>query len=333
MSHDHILLSAHEAFDLIFAACRSAGAGESTATSLTDAVISAEQRGKPLVGVAHLFDYLEAFEAGRITLDAVPVLSRPAPSIVHVDAAGGIAQLGFDRAFDEFCGLVHKQGVALFAQSNSYTTGELGYYAYRLALSGILSIAACNGPALMTTPDATSSVYCTNPLSFASPIADSEPLLIDQATSAMSYAGIRFAAEKGEQLRDGVAVDKDGVPTRDANTALHGALLPFGGVRGANLALMVEVLAAGLSGANWSLDAPSYLQGAASPGAGLTIISIAATELAPNFDTRLKHQIARLKAHNVYVPGTEKRAQRESSVSDKKIPILKEHMRRLEAIT
>ena len=41
--------------------------------------------------------------------------------------------------------------------------------------------------------------------------------------------------------------------------ALAGALLTFGGARGANIALMVEVFAAGLTGANWSLDAPDFI--------------------------------------------------------------------------
>ena len=49
----------------------------------------------------------------------------------------------------------------------------------------------------------------------------------------------------------------DSRPT-DPRAALRGALLAFGGARGANIALMVEVLAAGLAGANWALDAPSF---------------------------------------------------------------------------
>ena len=55
-------------------------------------------------------------------------------------------------------------GVAIFAQDNSYTSGELGYYVRRLAEAGLVAFAATNGPALMTVPGGKTPIYCTNPL-------------------------------------------------------------------------------------------------------------------------------------------------------------------------
>jgi (2R)-3-sulfolactate dehydrogenase (NADP+) len=79
--------------------------------------------------------------------------------------------------------------------------------------------------------------------------------------------------------------------------------LAFGGARGANIALMVEVLAAGLAGANWSLDAPSFTDGDRSPGAGLTVVAIAPSLLAPDFPQRLRLQLDRLARSGVHIPG------------------------------
>ena len=84
---------------------------------------------------------------------------------------------------------------------------------------------------------------------------------------------------------------------------MRGALLAFGGARGANIALMVEVMAAGLGGANWALDAPSFLTGDRSPGAGLTIVAIAPALLAPDFPRRLRLQLDRLAELGVHIPG------------------------------
>ena len=95
----------------------------------------------------------------------------------------------------------------------------------------------------------------------------------------------------------------DGVETTDALAAMKGALLTFGGFRGANIALMVEVLAAGLTGANWSLDAPSFASGADSPGAGLLVIAIAPRLMAPDFASRLAHQFERLAGMGIHIPG------------------------------
>ena len=152
-------------------------------------------------------------------------------------------------------------GVAIFTQRNAYTCGELGYFTGRLADEGLVSFAATNGPALLAGAGSTKPVYCTNPMSFAAPVEGGTPLVIDQSSSATAFVSVRKAAEEGREIPADWALDDAGRPTTDPTAAMQGALLAFGGNRGANIALMVEVLAAGLSGANWSLDAPSISEG------------------------------------------------------------------------
>jgi len=294
------------AFELAYAASRGAGAGESAARSLAQATVSAEFDGKASAGFQHLPDYLAALAAGRIVGDAEPELACPTAALIRSDARGGIAQLGFDRAFDQLCRACAVQGVAIFAQRNSFTTGELGYYVRRLAEVGFVALAATNGPALMTVPGGVAPVYCTNPIAFAAPVEHGPPLVIDQATSATAFVDVRKRAERGEKLPLGWAVDADGAETTDADAAMRGALLTFGGARGANIALMVEVLAAGLTGANWSLDAPSFTSGASPPGAGLLVIAMAPKWMAPDFAGRLEVQLARLADAGVHIPGRSK---------------------------
>ena len=214
-----------------------------------------------------------------------------------------IAQAGFDRAFDSLCERARTFGIALFAQNGSYTTGELGYYPRRLAEAGLVAFAATSGPALMTVAGAKTPVYCTNPIAFAAPLDEGPPLLIDQASSATAFVQLRHYAERGEPLPPGWAVDAAGEPTTDPQAALRGALLAFGGARGANIALMVEVMAAGLAGANWALDAPSFTSGDRSPGAGLLVIAITPALLAPDFPQRLRLQLDRLAKLGVHIPG------------------------------
>ena len=76
-----------------------------------------------------------------------------------------------------------------------------------------------------------------------------------------------------------------------------------GGARGANIALVVEVSAAGLAGDNWALDAPSFTSGDRSPGAGLLVIAITPTLFAPDFPRRLRLQLDRLAKLGVHIPG------------------------------
>ncbi len=300
---DTINLTLEAARQWVRNACLKVGNGADMAEALAAALISAEAHGKRSLGLARLPDYLDSMIAGRINCIARPKVDFPAPAIIRIDADGAIAQWGFDLAFDEACKRARNFGVVILASTNSYTTGELGYYARRLAEAGLVALAASNGPALMTVPGGRKPVYCTNPVAFAAPMAAHGPLVIDQASSATAFANIREAASKGEDLPEGWAIDADGHPTTSASEAVKGALLAFGGRRGANIALMVEVLAAGMTGANWSLDSPSFQSGHQSPGAGLFVVAMQPEVIDPDFARRLLAQSERLATESVHVPG------------------------------
>lgn len=304
---DDVTLSPTEAIDLARTALMRVGMVEAAAAALARAVTDAETAGKPAIGFAHLTDYLRALVDGRISGRAEPLITSPVPAIMKCDAMGGIAQHGFDIACEELATKAKALGVAVFASSNSYTTGELGWYAARLAQEGLVAFAATNGPALLAGSGAGQAVYCTNPLAFAAPVEDGRILLIDQSSSATAFVKIREAAARGEAIPADWALDQDGRPTTDPFAAMRGALVAFGGSRGANIALMVEVLAAGLTGANWSLDAPDFQAGDKCPGAGLFVLALAPQLLAEGFSIRLAAQVERLSArYGVHIPGLER---------------------------
>ncbi|MFB7815049.1 Ldh family oxidoreductase [Paenibacillus chitinolyticus] len=283
--------------------CVAAGASKAVAISLAEATVAAECSGRSSVGFAHLPDYLEGFLCGRIAGTEEPALCFPAPALIQVDAKGGIAQLGFDRAFEELLTRVSAYGVTVFSLQNSYTAGELGYYVRRLARKGLVALAATNGSALMAAGQSSEAVYGTNPFAFAAPVDNRAPLVIDQASSATAFVNIRRAAERGEDIPEGWAIDEKGHNTTDSREAIKGALLAFGGARGANIALMVEILAAGTTGANWSLDAPSFDDGSHSPGVGLFIVALNPQLLVPDFSARMASQIERLSSKGIHIPG------------------------------
>jgi (2R)-3-sulfolactate dehydrogenase (NADP+) len=309
-----ITLSVEAALALCTDAAIAAGASDVVASSIARSVVAAEADGQQSVGLAHFIDYIEALEAGRIDGQAVPVMTRPALALFQCDARGGAAQPGFDMAFDDFVRAAKLFGVAIFSQKNAYTCGSLGTFAERLAEAGLVAIAATNGPPLLAGSGSAKPVYCTNPLAFAAPVADGPPLVIDQASSATAFVNIREAANAGDTIPEGWALDANGKPTTDAKEAVKGALLAYGGPRGANIALMVEVLAAGLTGANWSLDAPDFASGSKSPGAGLFVIAMSPSLLDPDSAIRMKAQLDRLHSeYGVHIPGRAKAAARDTA--------------------
>lgn len=298
-----IELSLVQAEGLAASACAAVGANEATIRSLVDATMSAALHGPPALGFPHLVDYLGSFQERRINPEPSPTFERPFPAFITGDADGGIAQLGFDIAFATFVGAVRANGIAVFTQKNSYSTGELGYYARRLAAEGIVSIAASNSDAVVAPKPGAAAVFSTNPLAFGYPLGSSTTLLIDQASSATAFVNVVAAASEGRTIPEGWAVDKDGNHTTDPEQALAGALLPFGGRKGANVALMVEMLSAGLSGGRWSLDVPDLRTGDASPQVGLTVIGImAGSDHEANRERALRHTV-RLENEGVHIPG------------------------------
>lgn len=300
--------------ELCVAAALRCGADSEAAHAVARASVDAEACGQQSVGLAHFLDYLDSWRAGRIKAGARPVLTRPLPAIIHSDAGGGVAHLGFDAAFEDLVETAHSLGVGIFTQANAYTCGSLGYFTARLAERGLLALAATNGPALLAGSGATRPTFCTNPLAFSAPRTDGPPLLIDQASSAAAFVSIRHAAEEERPIPEGWALDRAGKPTTDAREAIRGALLAFGGARGANIALMVEVLSAGLAGANWSLDAPSFTEGSRCPGSGLFVLAIDAEAITPGFTERLDGQLQRLgQDYGVHIPGRSKEAARQAS--------------------
>lgn len=297
-------------------ATRACGGNAAMAGALSRATVAAEARGNRGVGFAHLPDYLDGLKTGRIVAHAEPVRSDPAPAMIRLDAGGGIAQTGFEAALDDLAHRAERFGLCLFAQSNSFTAGELGHYPDLLAKRGLVGLAATNGPALLAGSGTHKPVFCTNPLAFAAPCAGHPPLLIDQSSSATAFVNIRTAAERGTPLPQGWALDSDGQPTTDPLAAMKGTLLAFGGARGANIALMVEVLAAGLTGANWSVDAPDFASGNRSPGAGLLVIAISPALLDPTFETRLQSHMQRLSAdYGLHIPGRSKYDQTQRAIT------------------
>lgn len=275
-----------------------AGLSDLAANDLAAAAIDADLNGKGGNGISHLADYVSALRRGAINGQARPTLST-AGSVVRIDADRGVSQHAFIVGLEDLLGTAKKNGVAVAAISNSFTTGELGFYARILAQHGLISLVTTNSPALVALGDDGRRVIGTNPLAFGVP----EGMLIDQAISETAFQNVRQAAARGEQLPDGWAVDADGNPTTDARAAVDGALRPFGGKKGANLGLILEMLAM-LAGGTASLDAPSYTDGSDNPAVGLFILALDPDAFGDDTAERLTRHLRRLgDDFDIYLPG------------------------------
>lgn len=186
-------------------------------------------------------------------------------------------------------------GIAILAVGHTFTCGELGAYPRSLAGAGLVSIAVCSSSALMSVGGSPHRVLGTNPLAFAVPLEGQRPIVADQASSQTAFVNIRSAALRHESIPADWAVDELGAPTQDPVRALSGALLLFGGYKGGNTALLVELLVA-LAGASWGVDAAPFDSGSENPDVGMVVIAIDPSRFDAQYAARVAAFVERLAA-------------------------------------
>jgi LDH2 family malate/lactate/ureidoglycolate dehydrogenase len=95
----------------------------------------------------------------------------------------------------------------------------------------------------------------TNPVAFAIPAGEEAPVVLDIATTVVSYGTIKAYALQGRELPEGWMVDRTtGEPLTDPRRAGDGLLLPLGGHKGSGLALVLGLLGGVLNGAAFGRD-------------------------------------------------------------------------------
>ena len=247
----------------------------SNAASVARALTQAEIDGQKGHGLSRVPSYAGQARSGKVDGHAIPRATQTRPSALMIDVGHGFAYPAFDLAIERLPAMAKAQGMAAAGFVRSHHFGVVGRHVERLAEQGLVALAFGNTPHAMASVGGKRTVFGTNPIGFAAPQRDAAPLVVDLALSQVARGKILTAAQKGEPIPADWAVDENGRPTTDAKAALKGALTPIGGAKGAALALMVEVLAVALTGANLAAEASSFFDAEGNPpGVGQLLIVI-----------------------------------------------------------
>ena len=300
---------------LAHAALRKHGASEVQAAALAAGIAAAERDGQVSHGLMYLPIYCEHLTCGKVVGAAEPVLSQPAPAVLVVDAGNGFAHAAIDLGFARLPELARSQGVASLAVRYSYNCGALGYHTERLARQGLLALGFTNAPASIAPWGAAKPALGTNPWSLAAPDgAGGARFVVDQSASVVAKSEVMKRARAGEPIPPGWAFDANGEPTTDPAEALKGTMAPAGGYKGVGAALMVEMFAACLAGANPGLVASPF-SGAAGgpPGTGQFFIAF---DPGPISGGGFASRLEMIAAAFPHLPGSRKFAARETSARE-----------------
>jgi (2R)-3-sulfolactate dehydrogenase (NADP+) len=299
-------LSQEDALDLVVGILKHHQTSRENALHVAKALVAAEMDGQPGHGLSRVPSYAAQSSSAKVDGKAVPMVTGRKSAAVRIDAANGFAYPALDLAIAEITTLARQAGMAAASVFRSHHFGQAGYHAERLAENGLVALVFSNSPKAIAPWGGSKGIFGTNPIAFAAPRSNNPPLLIDLSLSRVARGKVMVARQRGESIPDNWALDKNGQPTTDPGAALQGTMLPMGGAKGAALVLMVEILAAGLTGAHFGYEATSFFTAdGPSPGIGQLIVAFDPESFSGgSFSSRIESLISEILAQdNVRLPG------------------------------
>lgn len=222
-------------------------------------MVLADLRGADAHGVFRLRQYVQRIQAGGINVDPRIAVVRQAGNTALVDGDNAMGHLVVSFAADRAVEMAQRNGVAWVGIRNGNHAGPGSLYATRPTRSGMIGIYCAIGNANHMAPwGGVERLLSTNPIAIAVPTGSRPLLVLDMATSVVSYGTVKERAKRGEALPEGWMIDPQGEPLTDASRADEGMLLPSGGYKGYGLSLMVTVLAGVLNGAAVGRDVVDF---------------------------------------------------------------------------
>jgi LDH2 family malate/lactate/ureidoglycolate dehydrogenase len=262
----------------------------------SNALINAELVGAYGHGLSRLKMYCNRISKNLINPRPKIKIKKISQSISHIDADNSIGFVAADIAIKQAIQNAKKTGIGLVGVKKSGHYGLSGYYAEQAVKKNLVTMIYTNAPPAVAPHGALKSLFGTNPICFGAPTGFKIPFILDTSMSMINRGKIRVAARNNQKIPEGVALDKFGKPTTDANKALYGVQLPIAGFRGSGLAWMVDILSGVLTGGNHAGRVKDPFEDFTGPqNIGHLFITFKTNLFVNNYSTRIRDNIKRVK--------------------------------------
>ncbi|WP_210529723.1 Ldh family oxidoreductase [Rubellimicrobium arenae] len=260
-----------------FAAALFAGAGLSPdhAGTIGADLVRANLRGIDSHGVARIPMYLDRLRRGLVNARPDVRVSNVAGAVSLVDGDDAMGFIPAHLAMDEAVRLAGPSGIGLVGVRRSTHFGMGALYALQAIEAGMVSLIFTNSSPAIAMWGGRTPFLGASPMAAGVPGGRHPPFVMDMSMTVIARGKIRLAAQRGERIPEGLALDRDGVPTTDAQAAFEGVCLPFGGVKGSVLGTLMDLMAGVLTGANFGGEVKSlYFDHSEPQNVGHTFIAI-----------------------------------------------------------
>ncbi len=290
---------------------KTAGASEKDSQTVASALVWADLRGRHPQGVNRLPIFIQRLQRGLVKSPARMQWKQIAPAAAMLDADNSFGHVAGKAGMERAVELARVEGIGIITVRRSNLYGAASYFAAVAAEANCLGITCTNAVAKVAPYGGVRPVFGTNPVAFGCPTNSGIPILVDLSTSAIAGSMVRSIHETDRVLPEGVALNKNGAPTTNANDIKEGALLPAAGAKGFGLALMVEILCGILAGAAMGKEVGSMYSTFDRPvntGHVFLAVDIEKFQARDHFMTRLDVLLSWIKGagtdeHGVRFPG------------------------------
>ena len=306
-------LSLDEIYSLAKNVMLANGCDTANAEALADIIGRAERDGSHSHGLFRVPGYVKALRSGKVDGKAKPTIKHLTPAVIQVDGHGCFAPLAQAVGLPALTEATEKIGIAALSLVGVHHFAALWPETEYLADRGFVGIACTAYMPAVAPAGSNEALFGTNPLSFAWPRPGHNPVVYDMATASMAMGDVQIAARDGREVPLGTGLDANGQPTTDPAAIAKGVLLPFGGYKGSAIELMVELLAAGLTGEQFSYEAKENDNGDGGPPRGGEMVIALSPELiaGPGWPEHVEAFMDRLTSlKGVRVPGARRHKNR-----------------------
>ncbi|AMN39580.1 Ldh family oxidoreductase [Rhodoplanes sp. Z2-YC6860] len=319
------------------------GMPDADAAKVAELMLEADLAGADAHGVFRLPQYVRRIKAGGVNPKATIKVEKTAPATAVVDGDNGMGHLVMQRAADTAIALAKDTGVAWVGARRSNHAGAAGTYAAMALPHNMVGIySAVANANHMPAWGAAESLLSTNPIAVAVPAGEEAPVVLDIATTVVSYGTVKAYKLQGKEMPEGWMVSaKDGKPITDSGKIAEGLLMPIGGHKGSGLALVLGLLAGVLNGAAFGREVVDFNADDESEcNTGHFIIALDISRFIPLdvFKAQMDRQLRDLKASKVLpgfdairLPGEQRRTRRAERLS-KGVPVFPEVVAQLDKL-